>query len=184
MAITATHKPKIEGDAPETQFSVGDVIRVHQRISEGEKSRIQVYEGTVIKIKGRGDSKTFTVRRIGVQMVGIEKIFPLEAPIVEKVEVTKKGLRGVRRSKLYYIRTKSRKEISRIYSRANKREAAKEAAKTAKPKKAAAKKTVKKASTQPTRKASAGKAKKASSKAKTAKKASKTTKKVNASKKK
>ncbi len=114
MALTATH-----GD---TSFRVGDVVRVSQRIQEGEKSRIQVFEGTVLGIKGRGISKTFLVRRIGVQQIGIEKIFPLEAPVVEDIEVVKHGGKGVRRAKLYYIRNKSRKEISRIYSRTNKKD--------------------------------------------------------------
>ena len=162
MALSTTHKPV---DGEESVFSVGDVVKVHQRIKEGEKSRVQVYEGTVIKIKGRGVSKTFTVRRIGAQMIGIERIFPVNTPIIEKIEVVKPGKRGVRRSKLYYIRDKSRKEISRIYSRTNKREAAKEAAKNEKPK--AKKKNV---------------AKKDGVKAKTTKKATKPAKKAAAKK--
>lgn len=122
MALQTKHK--------ETIFGVGDQVRVIQKVfeereskkGEGKKARTQVFEGIVIGIKGRGVGKTFTVRRIGAQQVGIEKIFPLESPLVEKVEVVKKGLRGARRAKLYYIRGKSRKEIEKIYSRAAKRE--------------------------------------------------------------
>lgn len=169
MALSTTHKPV---DGEESTFSVGDVVKVHQRIKEGEKSRVQVYEGTVIKIKGRGVSKTFTVRRIGAQMIGIERIFPVSTPIIEKIEVVKPGKRGIRRSKLYYIRDKSRKEISRIYSRTNKRIAAKEDARNEKPKakkKVVAKKDGVKAKTtkkQPTRKASAVKGRKVKKSAK------------------
>lgn len=113
MALRTTHK--------EVTFSVGDVVKVKQIIQEGDKSRIQVFEGTVIGIKGREISKTFTVRRIGSQQVGIEKIFPLYSPTIEAVEVSKTGGKGVRKAKLYYIRDKSRKEINKIYSRSNKK---------------------------------------------------------------
>lgn len=109
------------------KFGVGDVVAVGQRIKEGEKSRLQVFEGVVIRIKGREQGKTFTVRRIGAAMVGIEKIFPLHSPLVESVTVVKKGVRGVRHAKLYYIRKKPRREISKIYSRANKKEISKKA---------------------------------------------------------
>jgi len=127
MALTAIHN--------DTKFSVGDAIRVSQKIQEGDKTRTQVFEGMVIGIKGRGKNKSFTVRRIGAQKVGIERIFPIDAPVVEKVEVVKKGGRGVRRAKLYYTRDKSRKEIELIYSRATKREKAKDEKVKPKPKK-------------------------------------------------
>ncbi len=120
MALKAKHK--------DIQFGVGDRIRVIQKIKEKGKERLQVFEGIVIRIKGRDIGKTFTVRRIGVQQIGIEKIFPLESPLIESVEVVKKGLRGVRRAKLYYIREKPRKEIDKIYSRAKIREEAKKGA--------------------------------------------------------
>ena len=83
------------------KFNVGDTIRVHVRIKEGERERIQVFEGTVIAKKGAGVSETFTVRRVSYG-VGVEKTFPIHSPNVEKVEVVRKG--KVRRAKLYYLR--------------------------------------------------------------------------------
>lgn len=83
------------------QFSVGDTVRVHVRIQEGDKSRIQVFEGTVIARKHGGVSETFTVRRLS-HGCGVERVFPLHSPVVEKVEVVR--LAKVRRAKLYYLR--------------------------------------------------------------------------------
>jgi len=71
---------------------------------------------------GIGERKMFTVRRIGEAAIGIERIFPLSLPTIEKIEIVKKGTRGVKRAKLYYTREKSTKEIDKIYSRSNKRE--------------------------------------------------------------
>jgi large subunit ribosomal protein L19 len=119
MALKATHK--------ETRFGIGDQISVLQRIKEGEKIRTQAFEGIVIAIKGHGMGKSFTVRRIGVQKIGIERIFPLQSPLIEKIKVIKKGTRGVKRAKLYFIRNKSLKEIEKIFSKASKRERAKKA---------------------------------------------------------
>jgi large subunit ribosomal protein L19 len=82
-------------------FCVGDTVDVHVRIREGEKERIQVFSGTVIKRHGRGLGETFSVRRI-VQGEGVERIFPLHAPCVVDVAVKKRG--EVRRAKLYYLR--------------------------------------------------------------------------------
>lgn len=112
---------------------MGDTVAVSQKIQEGEKTRTQVFEGMVIKIRGRGEGKSFTVRRIGAQKIGIERIFPLNSPIVEKVEVGRKGTRGVARAKLYYTREKSAREIEKIYSRAKRREEAKETKTKTKP---------------------------------------------------
>lgn len=109
MALQVTHK--------ETTFGVGDVVKVHQRITEGEKTRSQIFEGMVIGIKGKESGKSFTVRKIGAQKVGIEMIFPLHTPVVEKIEVVRKGMEGVKQAKLYYVREKSTREIERIYSR-------------------------------------------------------------------
>jgi large subunit ribosomal protein L19 len=104
------------------EFGVGDVVRVSQLIiEEGKKSRTQVFEGTVIAIKNREEGKSFTVRRIGVQNIGIEMIFPLNSPLIQKIEVSREGMRGSRHAKLYLIRDKSKKEIERIYSRAAKK---------------------------------------------------------------
>ena len=84
-------------------FIPGDIIRVHERIKEGEKSRIQVFEGTVLALKGRGENKSFTVMKI-VGDVGVEKIFPIKSPSVEKIEVKAHSKKKIRRAKLYHMR--------------------------------------------------------------------------------
>ena len=83
------------------QFNVGDTVKVHVRIAEGDKFRIQIFEGTVIAKKHGGISETFTVRRV-VHGCGVERVFPLHSPTVEKVEIVREG--KVRRAKLYYLR--------------------------------------------------------------------------------
>ena len=83
------------------QFEVGDTVRVHNKIKEGQRERIQLFEGTVIARHEGGISATFTVRRISYGC-GVEKTFPLHSPNVEKVEVVRQG--RVRRAKLYYLR--------------------------------------------------------------------------------
>jgi large subunit ribosomal protein L19 len=87
-------------------FAIGDDVRVHVKITDGDKSRVQVFEGTVIARKGHGAGATFTVRKTSFG-VGVERIFPLIAPSVEKVEV--KVRHDVRRSKLYFLRSRSGK---------------------------------------------------------------------------
>ena len=82
-------------------FSIGDTVRVGVRIREGKTERVQMFEGTVIAIKGSGISKTFTVRRVSYG-VGVERVFPLHSANVDSVEVIHKG--KVRRAKLYYLR--------------------------------------------------------------------------------
>lgn len=82
-------------------FSPGDTVRVHLKITEGSRERIQVFEGVVIKRRGSGLGESFTVRRISYG-VGVERVFPLHSPKIEKVEVLRKG--RVRRAKLYYVR--------------------------------------------------------------------------------
>ena len=82
---------------------VGDTVRVHVHIKEGNRERIQVFEGTVIAKKHGGIEETFTVRRISYG-IGVEKVFPLHAPSIEKVEVVRHG--KVRRAKLYYLRNR------------------------------------------------------------------------------
>lgn len=82
-------------------FAVGDTVKVHVVIREGDKERIQVYKGDVISKRGRGMGATFTVRKISFG-VGVERIFPVHAQTVKKVEVVKKG--KIRRAKLYYLR--------------------------------------------------------------------------------
>ena len=83
------------------QFEVGDTVKVHVQIKEGEKSRIQIFEGTVIAKKHGGINETFTVRRVA-HGCGIERVFPVHSPVVDKVEVIRHG--KVRRAKLYYLR--------------------------------------------------------------------------------
>ena len=84
-------------------ITVGDTVKVHVKIREGEKERIQVFEGTVIARKGSGISETFTVRRVSYG-VGVERVFPVHSPNVAKVETVRNG--KVRRAKLYYLRSK------------------------------------------------------------------------------
>ncbi|MEK7595542.1 MAG: 50S ribosomal protein L19 [Patescibacteria group bacterium] len=93
-------------------FNVGDTIKIHYKIVEGDKTRIQPYHGIVISKKGEGVSKTFTVRHIGAQNVGVERIFPLLSPNIEKVEVLKRGL--VKKAKLYYLRSRIGKEATKV----------------------------------------------------------------------
>ena len=88
------------------QFNIGDTVRVSVRIKEGERERIQVFEGTVIAKKHGGISETFTVRRFSYG-VGVERVFPIHSPFVEKVEVVRKG--KVRRAKLFYLRERTGK---------------------------------------------------------------------------
>lgn len=95
-------------------MKVGDTIRVHVRIVEGAKSRIQVFEGTVISIKHGGVRKCFTVRKVSYN-VGVERVFPLYSPTIDKIEV--KSRHEVRRSKLYYLRNLRGKKARLIESR-------------------------------------------------------------------
>ena len=83
------------------QFGIGDTVRVSVNIREGEKERIQMFEGTVIARKGAGVSETFTVRRVSYG-VGVERVFPIHSPNVRGVQVVRRG--RVRRAKLYYLR--------------------------------------------------------------------------------
>jgi large subunit ribosomal protein L19 len=85
-------------------FEIGDTVRVHVKVVEGEKERIQVFEGAVIARKGLLNTETFTVRKVSY---GVERIFPLHSPIVTRVEVMRQG--KVRRAKLYYLRGKKGK---------------------------------------------------------------------------
>ena len=85
------------------EFNVGDSVKVHNLIREGEKERVQIYEGVVLKRQGGGNRETFTVRK-NSNGVGVEKTFPLHSPMVVKVEVVRKG--KARRAKLNYLRTR------------------------------------------------------------------------------
>lgn len=87
-------------------FNVGDTVKVHVKIKEGNRERIQIFEGFVLKIQNGGIGKTFTVRRIA-SGVGVEKTFPIHSPLVEKIEVVKDG--KVRRARLHYMRERTGK---------------------------------------------------------------------------
>jgi large subunit ribosomal protein L19 len=106
MANQAVHK--------DITFHVGDTVRVHQSIKEGDKSRIQIFEGVVIAIHAKDDA-TFVVRKIAVGSIGVEKIFPLHAPVVVKVEVKKTSF--TRRAKLYFLRDLIGKAATKIRER-------------------------------------------------------------------
>ncbi len=82
-------------------FRPGDTVRVHAKVIEGDRERIQVFEGDVIRIRNRGPGSTFTVRRVS-HGIGVERIFPFQSPLIEKVDVVRVG--RVRRAKLYYLR--------------------------------------------------------------------------------
>ena len=84
-------------------FEIGDTVRVHVKVVEGEKERVQVFEGVVISRKGGQSAETFTVRKVSYG-VGVERIFPVHSPVVERVDVVRQG--RVRRAKLFYLRTK------------------------------------------------------------------------------
>lgn len=89
-----------------TEFKVGDTVKVHYRVKEGNRERIQIFEGTVLKRQGGGVKSTFTVRRIA-SGVGVERTFSLHSPKIEKLEVTRKG--KVRRARLTYLRNRTGK---------------------------------------------------------------------------
>jgi large subunit ribosomal protein L19 len=92
------------------KFRIGDTVRVYLKIIEGQKERVQIFQGVVIRRRGGGTSETFTVRKISYG-VGIERIFPIHSPRIEKIEVVRSG--RVRRAKLYYLR-KLRGKAARV----------------------------------------------------------------------
>ena len=99
--IRAIEQQQIKQDLPE--FHVGDNVKVHYRITEGNRERIQVFQGDVIRRQGESVRETFTVRKISFS-IGVERTFPVHSPKIEKIEGTRKG--DVRRAKLYYLRNK------------------------------------------------------------------------------
>jgi large subunit ribosomal protein L19 len=107
--IDTIDKEQQTGDAP--QFAVGDSVRVHTRVVEGDKERIQIFAGIVICRRGRGLNETFTVRRISYGE-GVERVFPLHSPRIARVEVEQQG--HVRRAKLNYLRTRKGKEATTV----------------------------------------------------------------------
>jgi large subunit ribosomal protein L19 len=106
--LEALEKEQMRADIPD--FRPGDTVKVHARIKEGEKERIQVFKGVVIRKRNGNTGATFTVRKISYG-VGVEKIFPLHSPLVDKIEVITRG--RVRRARLYYLR-KLRGKAARI----------------------------------------------------------------------
>jgi large subunit ribosomal protein L19 len=98
-------RENLKGGIPD--FKVGDTVRVHAKVKEGDKERIQVFEGVVIRRKGHAVESTFTVRKVSYG-IGVERIFPLHSPMVDKIEIASRG--RVRRAKLYYLRDLSGKK--------------------------------------------------------------------------
>lgn len=103
----------ISAKVGEESIHIGDTVRVHSKVVEGTKARIQVFEGILIRLRGRGENKTFTVRRIGAGGIGVERTWPLNSNSLVKVEVKKAGV-NVRRAKLYYLRDLSGKSAVRV----------------------------------------------------------------------
>ena len=97
--IKSIEDAQLKESVPE--FAVGDTVRVHNKIKEGNRERVQIFEGTVIKKQGGGNRATFTVRKIS-SGCGVEKTWPIHSPFVESVEIVRRG--KVRRAKLYYLR--------------------------------------------------------------------------------
>lgn len=98
-ALEYLEREQMRTDIPE--FRPGDTVRVFVRIVEGEKERLQAFEGLVIRKRGKNTNATFTVRKVSYG-IGVERTFPIHSPLIEKVEIVKRG--DVRRAKLYYIR--------------------------------------------------------------------------------
>jgi large subunit ribosomal protein L19 len=93
------------------KFNVGDSIRVHTRIKEGDRERVQVFAGLVINKQGRGIAETFTVRKV-IDQYGVERVFPINSPFIQKIEVERRG--KVHRSKLYYLRDRVGKTATKV----------------------------------------------------------------------
>ena len=102
--IRSIEQEQLKGEV--ALFNVGDTVKVHYRIKEGNRERVQIFEGIVIKRQGGSNRETFTVRKIAYG-VGVERTFPVHSPRIEKIEVTRKG--KVRRAKLFYLRERTGK---------------------------------------------------------------------------
>ena len=116
-----TKTPDVPDDAPAVKeldkfdfksFNSGDTVRVYYKIVEGDKTRIQPYQGIVISKRGEGVSRTFMVRRVGADGIGIERIFPFYSPNITKMEIVRKG--RTRRAKLYYLREKKGRAATKV----------------------------------------------------------------------
>ena len=95
------------------EVTTGDLVQVSVKVKEGEKERIQIFEGTIIGVKGRGTSKTFTVRKIASGGIGVERIWPFSSPFIKDIKLVKK--RPQKRSKIFYIRKLKGKEATGAY---------------------------------------------------------------------
>lgn len=102
--VEMVEQPYLRNDVP--AFHIGDTVKVYVKIKEGDKERVQMYEGVVIARKGQGLTETFTVRRVAYG-VGVERTFPVHSPKLEKIEIARRG--KVRRAKLYYLRERTGK---------------------------------------------------------------------------
>lgn len=102
--VEMVEQPYLKSDIP--PFRIGDTVKVYVKIKEGDKERVQMYEGVVIARKGQGLTETFTVRRMAYG-VGVERTFPVHSPKLEKIEIARRG--KVRRAKLYYLRERTGK---------------------------------------------------------------------------
>ncbi|MBU2597891.1 MAG: 50S ribosomal protein L19 [Actinobacteria bacterium] len=105
IEILNIEKKYLKKEIPE--FQPGDVVKIHINVSTGKGTRIQVFQGIVIRIKGSGINRTYTVRKISYG-IGVEKIFPINSPVIEKIELVSKG--KTRRAKLYYLRERTGKK--------------------------------------------------------------------------
>ena len=114
-SLSEVERPFLRSDVPE--FRAGDTVKVHVKVAEGDKERIQIFQGVVIARRGSGTREMFTVRKISGGM-GVERIFPLHTPTIDTIEVVRRG-RG-RRAKLYYLR-KLRGKAARIEERRDER---------------------------------------------------------------
>lgn len=110
--ITMLEQEQMKKDLPD--FRVGDTVRVHAKVVEGGKERIQVFDGLVIRRSGGGSRETFTVRKISYG-VGVEKTYPVHSPRVDRIEIVKRGI--VRRARLYYLRSLVGKAAVRVKER-------------------------------------------------------------------
>jgi large subunit ribosomal protein L19 len=119
--LQEVEKEYLRTDLPD--FRAGDTVRVHVKVAEGDKERIQVFLGVVIRRKGSGTRATFAVRKVSAG-VGVERVFPLHSPVIDKIEVVRRG--RVRRAKLYYLRG-LRGKAARIEERRDDRPAKKKA---------------------------------------------------------
>lgn len=99
IKLQAVEQSFLKTDVPD--FRAGDTVKVHVRVVEGDKERIQIFQGVVIARRGGGTRETFTVRKVSGG-IGVERVFPIHSPIIDKIEVSRQG--KVRRAKLYYLR--------------------------------------------------------------------------------